>query len=403
MKINILISQNPFFSSNASSNRWQTLIEGLLAYGVEIEILITSGYQTPKEEKTLGVTGNLSGVKYHYINPKKMNTLWKRRYQKYVSSLWRDETTLKKTMAYLTDSNSIVWSERSMLSFQTTYRLKKIQPNRKTFIEMSEFLDIHLYNKGNIFQRRKGNKRQKFFEEKAFYSFDGIALMTNTLMTHYVSFPEKIPKLLHLPMTVDLDRFNKSYHPSEEFKAPYIAFVGVMNNAKDGVDILIESFYKIHQNFPTLKLYLVGSWNYDTPSHQARIKKLNMSDRVFWTGEKDRDIIPAILKNAQLLVLPRPDSKQARGGFPTKLGEYLASSVPVCATRVGEIPDYLVDNESVFFANPGSVDSFADAMNRALSDPENAKRVGLNGRRVAEKEFNKDIQAQKLYDFLKSL
>jgi glycosyltransferase involved in cell wall biosynthesis len=60
----------------------------------------------------------------------------------------------------------------------------------------------------------------------------------------------------------------------------------------------------------------------------------------------------------------------------------------------------LVDNESVFFAEPGSVASFAAAMDRALSNPILAKNVGLNGRKVAEKEFNKDVQAKILYDFL---
>jgi glycosyltransferase involved in cell wall biosynthesis len=119
--------------------------------------------------------------------------------------------------------------------------------------------------------------------------------------------------------------------------------------------------------------------------------------------EYSRDAIPSIIGNADLLVLPRPDSKQAQGGFPTKLGEYLATGNPVCATSVGEIPDYLTDNESVFFAQPGSVESFAEAMRRALSDPENAKRVGLNGKKVAQKEFNKDIQAKKLHQFLLEL
>ena len=120
-------------------------------------------------------------------------------------------------------------------------------------------------------------------------------------------------------------------------------------------------------------------------------------------NEYPRDQIPNIICNADLLVLPRPDSKQAQGGFPTKLGEYLATGNPVCATRVGEIPDYLIDNESVFFAVPGSIESFAEAMDRALSIPDTAKWVGLNGRRVAEREFNKDIQARKLLDFLKEL
>ena len=130
------------------------------------------------------------------------------------------------------------------------------------------------------------------------------------------------------------------------------------------------------------------------------IGHLGLEQRVFWVGEYHRDTIPAILKNANLLVLPRPDSKQAQGGFPTKLGEYLATGNPVCATTVGEIPDYLVDGESVYFAESGSVGSLANAMQRALGNPEEKKRIGANGRKVAETHFNKDIQAKMLYDFL---
>ena len=82
------------------------------------------------------------------------------------------------------------------------------------------------------------------------------------------------------------------------------------------------------------------------------------------------------------------------------MGEYLATGNPVCVTKVGEIPDYLEDNVSAFMATPGDVDSFADAMDRALSNPDNAKKVGLAGREVAEREFNSEIQAKRLYEFL---
>ena len=131
------------------------------------------------------------------------------------------------------------------------------------------------------------------------------------------------------------------------------------------------------------------------------IKEYKLEDKVFWMGEFSSDQIPSILKNASLLVLPRPPSKQAQGGFPTKLGEYLATSNPICATNVGEIPDYLIDGESVYFAEPGSIVSFANAMHRALSNPTVAKKVGANGKIVADKSFNKDIQAKILYDFLR--
>jgi glycosyltransferase involved in cell wall biosynthesis len=204
-------------------------------------------------------------------------------------------------------------------------------------------------------------------------------------------------------MTVDLKRFNGEKENLQPFSKPYIAYIGVMNDAKDGVNILINAFNIIKNKYSEHKVYLIGSWNYDTPGHQQMIKENSLSERVFWMKEYQRDQIPNIICNADLLVLPRPDSKQARGGFPTKLGEYLATGIPVCATRVGEIPDYLQDNESVFFADPGSSDSFAKALDRALSDSINAKRIGQNGKKVAETYFNKDIQVKVLYDFFQEL
>ena len=49
-----------------------------------------------------------------------------------------------------------------------------------------------------------------------------------------------------------------------------------------------------------------------------------------------------------MLVLARPDNIQAKGGFPTKLGEYLATGNPVVVTKVGEIPNYLIDGVNAF-------------------------------------------------------
>lgn len=109
------------------------------------------------------------------------------------------------------------------------------------------------------------------------------------------------------------------------------------------------------------------------------IQELGLTERVHFVGVLNREQIPPFLCQASLLALSRPDSHQAQGGFQTKLGEYLATGNPVCVTKIGEISDYLEDNISAFMADPGSVDSFADAMDRALRDLENARKVGLHG------------------------
>lgn len=401
MRIFCVISTNPFFEKSASANRLLTLIEGLADLGADVRLVITGGYMTPEEFKKFGRKGQIGKIKFQYLTFLFGHNIWLRRLNKYILQPilktfvnWRVLGIARK------NPNAIFWTASDLESFELVLKLKKQNPGLRTFLEMSEFLDIQQYNKGLAIHRLEGGKRQKLFEEKAYFAYDGLALMTKTLMKHYEQFPQPCPKLLHLPMTVDLDRFDKPLHPVAGFVKPYIAFVGVMNNAKEGVNLLIEAFEEIANEFPTHKLYLVGPWHYDTPSHTKSIRELGLAERIILMGEFNRDTIPAIIKNAALLVLPRPDSKQAQGGFPTKLGEYLATGNPVCATMVGEIPDYLVDGQSVFFAEPGSVESFADAMHRALSNYDAAKRIGASGRKSAETHFSKDIQARMLFRFL---
>lgn len=407
MEVFVIQIVNPFFSSSASANRLLSLLLGLLSLkrDLKITIIITGGYQSRYEKEKFGVSGLLKGVKYCYVNTLIIDSIWKKRWYTYIWSYTHSLGIKYKLRKIFIDNKKryIVWPENELTLLRVIRSFKMKDRSRLIlFLELSEFLDIYKYNTGNFLQRVKGRKLQAFFEKSFFSNLSGLALMTNTLVSHYKKFPGG-PRLLHLPMTVDFDRFIGNSLPLEGFCKPYIAFVGAMNDAKDGVNILIEAFGMISNEFVDLNLYLIGSWNYDTPGHQTRIRELGLEDRVIWKGEYSRDQIPAIINNAELLVLPRPDSKQARGGFPTKLGEYLATANPVCATSVGELPLYLKDNESIFFAEPGSVTSFSSAMRRVLVDYEFAREVGANGKRVAEMYFNKDIQANTLYNFLSEI
>jgi len=401
-EVSILLNFNPFEESSASSNRLLSLARGLDFERQKIRVIIYRPFISESEKAKAEKNCMHSWICLKYAAPWVVKGYFKIRLYNYIGQYFI-RGIIKKAVLTECRSSNLIWLDSTIFSLLFAKKLKKEFPQMRLFMEQSEYLDIHRYNKGNFLQRLIADKRQRLFEREVFPILDGLALMTKTLFNHYKSFPEPQPNMLHLPMTVDLERFNQIAPAPIEFQKPYIAFVGVMNDAKDGVNILLESFAELAEEFSDYKLYLVGGWNYDTPAHLNFIKERKLENHIFWMKEYSRDAIPSIIGNADLLVLPRPDSKQAQGGFPTKLGEYLATGKPVCATTVGELPDYLTDSESVFFAQPGSVESFADAMRRALSDPENAKRVGLNGKNVAQMEFNKDVQAKKLHQFLLDL
>lgn len=392
MRILLLRKYNPFVENGASANRFRGLIEGLRRLGNVVDVAVVGGCLRKQEhnEKMQGVV---------YLSRADHYSYWMGRLNTYVFDRL-NQTVIRRRFRNLDISSyNVIWLTKDVDVLNLFSSEQKRIPC-KSFMELNEFNDI-FKGKGatsNILQRVAGQQADDVFRE-TIGKIDLFAVMTKTLLAHYQKMSKPSAQFLHLPMTVDLKRFVQCA-VGVETDHPYIAFTGTFNNAKDGVDILIKAFGKIAAKYPTLHLRLAGFWHYDVQEQEKVIKDLGLTERVHYVGVLNREQIPPFLCHASLLALSRPDSHQAQGGFPTKLGEYLATGNPVCVTKVGEIPDYLEDNVSAFMAEPGRVDSFADAMDRALSNPENARKVGSHGRAVAEREFNAEIQSKKLHDFL---
>lgn len=400
MNLIFLTNKNPFFENSASANRSRTLLEGLAQKGMQVKVFITDPFASQREKSTMGNEGQINGCEYTYVSKFVLKNFIISRLYFYIYKPFFPYLKAAKIKAIINRyADAVIWPSGEI---EHSVAMKCKMPGHIYFSEKSEFPDFQNYSNSKLLQRWMANKKHAAFKRHVLPQLNGFALMTKTLVEYYKKNQGPLPQLLHLPMTVDLERFAGTHQPLKELESPYIAFIGIMSDVKEGVDVLLKAFAHISNNFPSHKLYLVGRWNYDTPNHQKLIKDLGLTGKAHWIGEYHRDKIPNILTNADLLVLPRPDSYQAKGGFPTKLGEYLAAGKPVCATTVGEIPDYLKDGESVYFSEPGSVSSLVHAIRKALSNPLLAQKVGIKGRLVAEKHFNKDIQAKSLYDFLLS-
>jgi len=390
-EINILVilEHNPFANSSAQNNRFLSLAKGLQNNGVKLKLLFIGGYRNINEIERFENEGINKGFKYRYLNKKKQISSFKRK----INKLFTRWAKIKKEIIedLIQNEYNFVWIGVSSRVIQLWLKLDIRNIPIKIFHERSEF-SWHGFK--NVSFHRK-------YMDEFLPTVDIFSVMTITLKDYYLKFLKKTCNVIHLPMTVDLDRFNFE-NCIVSYEKPYIGYCGTMNNKKDGVNILIRAFITIMNDFPDYKLYLAGSFelNEDTKIQKRFIDESGAQKRIKYIGYLDREKIPAFLQNAGILVMARPYSKQSEGGFPTKLGEYLATGNPICVTRVGEISDYLVDEVSAYFAEPNSVNSFAKAMRKALTQ-QNAKTVGNNGKVVAYKYFNKDKQAKELYLHLK--
>lgn len=249
-------------------------------------------------------------------------------------------------------------------------------------------------------QSKRRQKMLDIYLNKQLPRFDGVFVISNKLTQYIEQFNKATKKLVTL---VDLDFFNSQ--KASPYPFPYIGYCGTISGNKDGVPILIEAFASISNRFPDLKLVLVGN-----NSNKAGIKetidaidKYKIGDKVIFTGLIERDMMPVILCNAEILVVSKPDNEQNSGNFPIKIGEYLATGVPVVVTSVGEIPLFVKDGESGYLAVPGSADSFAQKMEEALANKEKATQAGRNGRKIAEENFDYRKVSKIMADYIEEV
>lgn len=225
---------------------------------------------------------------------------------------------------------------------------------------------------------------------------DGLFVISSSLKAYCQGlgvFPSKI----HIVnMTVDPQRFENVKKRRTPYR--YIAYCGTASNTKDGVDELIRAFSLVCKAIPDLKLMIIGR----TPKKTERnanielIRKLHLKDNIVFTGPVSSADIPQLLKNADVLVLDRPDNMQAKFGFPTKLGEYLLTGNPVVVTSVGDIPKFLENNVSALIAPPSNAELFSQKIIWALNNPTEAKVIGERGKKVALKHFNSTTESEKI-------
>jgi len=392
MNILVVRESNVFVASSASNNRFLSLAKGLVENGCNIDLIFLRSFSDIKEKETFRKSGSIDGINYLYLSPYYLPNIFIKKilnkllFTNHLYNIKLIKQILKKKRY------DYIWLHSGKTIIKIGLGLKKSSVNISFFHEQSEYSSV------SVLANMK--KIQDIYLNEFLPKIDVFSIMTITLINYYKKYSGVNTKIIHVPMTVDFSRFKQNGTDNNPDK-PYIGYCGTMSNKKDGVLILIKSFINIMNTFPELCLYLAGNEEPkdDFLTQKEYILKNNAENRIRYVGLVSKEEMPDFLSNAKVLALARPQSKQAEGGFPTKLGEYLATGKPVCVTKVGEIENYLEDGESAFMAEPDSVTSFADALIRALTD-KNASEIGLKGRSVAFENFNKDIQTKKLYDFL---
>ncbi len=165
---------------------------------------------------------------------------------------------------------------------------------------------------------------------------------------------------------------------------------------KNGIEDLIEGFSKLKTNQLKTKLLIVGSGPLEKDL-KLEVKNLGLGDKVIFLGDISNEEVPKYLAIAD--VFARPSLSE---GLGTAFLEAMAVGVPVVATSVGGIPDFLWDPSAgsgqvtgLFceVKNPGSI---AERINLLLTDENLRQKIIANARKLVEDKYSWDVITLKM-------
>jgi len=169
---------------------------------------------------------------------------------------------------------------------------------------------------------------------------------------------------------------------SSEFVIGQIARI----HPSKGQDVFIRALAQVVETHPNVRALIVGDTVIDNSDWfldelKQLVKELDLVDKIIFTGFVE-DIVE-IYRSLDLVVLPSKSE-----GFGRTIAEAMAMSKPVVATKVGGLPELILDGETGILIPPEDSNAFAEAILRVIENRQLASELGINGRRRVEDYFS---------------
>jgi glycosyltransferase involved in cell wall biosynthesis len=168
-------------------------------------------------------------------------------------------------------------------------------------------------------------------------------------------------------------------------EASLLGTVGRLHPQK-GLPDLLTTFQRVKGTHPASHLLIVGEGECRTDL-ERRAQQLDVAGAVTFAGH--RDDVPQLLALLDVFVLASHWE-----GLPNVILEAMAAGLPVVATRVGGVPEVVVDGVTGLLVPPRDPDALSEAILTLLQDPDLRQKMGQAGRERVREHFSVERMVQ---------
>jgi glycosyltransferase involved in cell wall biosynthesis len=200
------------------------------------------------------------------------------------------------------------------------------------------------------------------------------------------------------PNMADIGLFRST---SADTRAPWLAsgergvlFVGRLSAPK-GIYDLLDAIPRVIERHPEVRFVLVGVAEREAmePVVRAEAERRGIAARVSFLGSLEGRDKAAAFVTSEMIVVPSWTE-----AFPLVIPEAMAAGLPVIATAVGAIPDFVTEGEDGFLVAPRNPTELADRVCWLLEDEGLRRRISERVRERARRDFAIEVGCGKVVE-----
>ncbi len=229
---------------------------------------------------------------------------------------------------------------------------------------------------------------------------DKLLVFSLYLKNYYLSLGYDEKKIMVQPNLTDFD-FWKTADNNIKYTfgysgAPYL---------KDGLHDLFKAISQLKNEGLDISMLVIGDATFGKsliPALKEECENLGISGKVFFTGLVELPKVKMYLSECRILAITRPSTLQTQAGFPTKLGEYFATTRPILATNFGDMEKYFTDGKDIIMAKCGDCDSIARKIKWMMNNSEELDLIAKRGYIRAQDLLEYKTSVSRIQDFIES-
>ena len=177
-----------------------------------------------------------------------------------------------------------------------------------------------------------------------------------------------------------------------------ILFVGRLYSRK-GLPTLLQAAQMVVKDFKNTQFVISGG---GFKQNEEKLRKLarqqGIEDNVSFVGYFPDEKLPDLYAAADIFVLPA-----LYENFPFAILEAQSTGLPVVSTRVGGIPELIIDSQSGLLTEPSDHEQLADAITKLLQDSSLAEKLSKKARQLVEEKFAWPLVTSQVIDLYQKI